>query len=437
MRFSQATAERAVHARLAAIEEGTLEVRHRGATTVFGGGGDLRASVTVRDPAFFTALAMGGHLGAAESYVRGEWDADDLTAVVRIFLRNRDVLEAIETGWARAVQPIAWAMRALRRNTRAGSSRNIRAHYDLGNEFFALFLDETLTYSAGVLEHPGSTLADASTAKYERLCRKLALTAGDRVVEIGSGWGGFALHAAGRHGSRVTTTTISPAQAALARERVAAAGLGSRIDLLERDYRDLEGRFDKLVSIEMIEAVGHQYYREYFECCAALLEPHGLAAIQAITIQDRFYAPDRPDFINRYVFPGSCIPSVAALTAALAHTDLRLVHFEDITPHYAETLRRWRERFEAAWPAARALGFDERFRRLWRFYLCYSEGGFAESVLGSVQLVLAKPHATLPAAIAPALPTRFTPTEATGRADPRGEARPVRMADTDEWERAG
>ena len=396
----QAAAARAVHARLEAITEGRLVLHHDGSTTVFGTGGELTASVTVRSPVFYTRVATGGHIGAGESYVRGEWESDDLTAVIRLIGRNRTAMAVLGRGWARLGDPVRRLMHAVRRNTRGGSRRNISAHYDLGNEFFSLFLDDTLTYSAGLFEHEGATLRDASIAKYDRLCRKLALAPGDRVVEVGSGWGGFALHAAGTYGCHVTGTTISREQHRLASDRAVQAGLADRITILDRDYRELEGRFDKLVSIEMVEAVGHQYYREYFERCAGLLEADGLAAIQAITIADELYGPAEPDFIKRYVFPGSSIPSISALTAAAAHTDLRLVHLEDLTPHYAETLRRWRERFEAEWPRIRALGFDEEFRRLWRFYLCYCEGGFAERVLGCAQLVFAKPRAEAPSPLA-------------------------------------
>jgi cyclopropane-fatty-acyl-phospholipid synthase len=400
MRILARAAERAVHARLEAITEGRLVLHHGGTTTVFGTGAGPTAAVTVRSPAMFAAVALEGHLGAARSYVRGEWEADDLTAVVRLLARNRAAFGRLEGGSARVLEPFRRLLHAARRNTRSGSRRNVRAHYDLGNEFFARFLDDTLTYSAGLFDGPGTSLHAAQRAKYERLCRKLDLASTDRLVEVGSGWGGFALHAAGRYGCSVTGTTISREQHRLAQERVSAAGLGDRVRILDRDYRELEGRFDKLVSIEMVEAVGHQYYREYFARCAELLEPHGLAAIQAITIQDHLYAPAEPDFIKRHVFPGTSIPSVSALVSAAAPTDLRLVHLEDLTPHYAETLRRWRERFEAAWPEIERLGFDERFRRLWRFYLCYCEGGFAERILGSVQLLFAKPRASVPSPLA-------------------------------------
>ncbi|HNO60900.1 MAG TPA: cyclopropane-fatty-acyl-phospholipid synthase family protein, partial [Plasticicumulans sp.] len=272
---------------------------------------------------------------------------------------------------------------------------NIAAHYDLGNAFYQTFLDETLMYSCALFEHPGMSLAEASQAKNERICRKLGLRAGDHVLEIGTGWGGFALHAAGRHGCRVTTTTISREQYELARERVAAAGLGNRVTVLFEDYRELAGRYDKLVSIEMIEAVGHRWFDTYFRTCSRLLAPDGQMLLQAITIRDQEYARTKRsvDFIQRHVFPGGCLPSVQALADTVARvTDLRALHLEDIGPHYATTLRHWRERFLANLDRVRALGFDDTFLRLWEYYLAYCEGGFAERYLGTVQLLLAKPE---------------------------------------------
>lgn len=390
-------ARRGVHSRLEQLKEGRITLRFDGDAHVFGSGDELAATVAVHEPDFFAALAFGGHLAAAESYVRGVWDTDDLTTLVQIFLRNREVLDGLETGPARLVQPFRAVLHALNRNTRSGSRRNIVAHYDLGNDFFSTFLDDTMTYSCGVFPSPESSMREASIEKYDRICRKLDLNEDDHVLEIGTGWGGFAVHAASRYGCRVTTTTISDEQYRLASERIAAAGLSARVTLLRQDYRDLEGAYDKLVSIEMIEAVGHQYHREYFEQCARLLKPHGLAAIQTITIQDRFYESARRevDFIKRYIFPGGCIPAVSVLAGAASQTDLRLVGLEDITPHYAETLRRWRERFSSNWPAIRSLGYDEDFRRLWHFYFCYCEGGFDEAVLGNAQLLFAKPKAAI------------------------------------------
>jgi len=351
-------------------------------------------TITVHSPRFFSAVAYRGSLGAAEAYMAGEWSADDLPGVVRIMVRNRAVLEHVEGGWARLLAPARRLGHWLRRNTKAGSRANIAAHYDLGNDFYRLFLDETLTYSCGVFERPDATLAEASLAKYDRLCRKLRLTPHDHVLEIGSGWGGFALHAARQYGCRVTTTTISREQHDLAAERVAAAGLADRVELRLDDYRDLRGRYDKLVSIEMIEAVGPQYLDTFFRCCSDRLVPEGMMALQAITIADQLYARHlrTVDLIKRYIFPGSTLTSVTSLCAAATRaTDLRLVHMEDITPHYATTLRLWRERFLARRDEVRALGFPDRFLRMWEYYLAYCEGAFAERYIGDVQMVFAKP----------------------------------------------
>jgi cyclopropane-fatty-acyl-phospholipid synthase len=283
----------------------------------------------------------------------------------------------------------------LRRNTRGGSRRNIGAHYDLSNEFFAAFLDDTLTYSCAVFERPGASLKEASLAKYERICRLADLSGGHEVLEIGTGWGGFALYAAERYGCRVTTTTISREQFALATRRVADAGLADRVRVLDKDYRDLTGRYDRLVSIEMIEAVGPQFLPTFFERCAALLVPEGRMALQAITIRDDQYDAARreTDFIKRHIFPGGTIFSLTALSLAASRTDLRLLRADDIGPHYAETLRRWRANLRASWPGLLARGFDERLLRLWEFYFCYCEGGFAEGYLGDVQLAFARPGA--------------------------------------------
>jgi cyclopropane-fatty-acyl-phospholipid synthase len=282
----------------------------------------------------------------------------------------------------------------LNSNTTEGSRKNIAAHYDLGNDFFALFLDETLMYSSAIFNQHTSTLKDASELKLKTICEKLDLQATDHVIEIGTGWGGFAIYAAMHYGCKVTTTTISQQQYALAKSRVTAAGLQDKITLLLDDYRHLSGQFDKLVSIEMIEAVGHRFYDTYFAKISALLKPDGLALIQAITIQDQRYesAKKSVDFIQRYIFPGSCIPSnTAMLNSITRNSDLRLFDLEDIGPHYATTLKRWRENFFDKIEAVRKLGYSEEFIKMWEFYLCYCEGGFAERALGDVHLLLAKP----------------------------------------------
>jgi cyclopropane-fatty-acyl-phospholipid synthase len=384
-------ARKVVHARLAALRDGRLVLHEQGGEFAFGPAGDPEIHVIVRDPAFYAELAFGGSVGAGESYMLGHWSASDLTGLVRLMLRNRGALDGMEAGWARLTAPLRVAAHWMHRNTRAGSRRNISAHYDLGNEFYRLFLDDTMMYSCALFERSGMTLAEAQAAKLDAVCRKLELGPRDHVLEIGTGWGGFALHAAGRYGCKVTTTTISPSQHALAEERIRAAGLEHRITVLQQDYRDLGGTYDKLVSIEMIEAVGHQYYGEFFACCAALLVPGGRMLLQAITIADRRYERARRevDFIKRYIFPGCCIPSVSALAGAMtASSDLRIVHLEDIGLHYATTLARWRENFIGNGMRVRALGYPDSFIRMWEFYLCYCEGGFAERALGDAQMVL-------------------------------------------------
>jgi cyclopropane-fatty-acyl-phospholipid synthase len=386
-------ARRAVHARLSGLECACLVLTEGESRAEFGdAASDLVARVRVHDPALHTALISKGSLGGAESYIEGHWDADDLTAVVRVLARNRKLLDELEAGWfprfARlALLPLHWS----RRNSLLGSRENIAAHYDLGNDFFALFLDSSLTYSCGLFEGPQTTLEQASIAKYERACRWLELEPGDRVLEIGSGWGGFALHAASSRGCRVTTTTISREQHALVTERVAAAGLTHRVEVLFEDYRELTGRYDELVSIEMIEAVGHAQLPEFFRVCGDRLRTGGRMFLQAIANPERDYASSvrNVDFIKRYVFPGGQLVSLAAICDALARSSsLQPVRFEDITPHYAETLRHWRARMAANRARMREIGCSERFLRLWDFYLAYCEGGFRERAIRAHQLLL-------------------------------------------------
>jgi cyclopropane-fatty-acyl-phospholipid synthase len=385
-------ARKLVLARMETLRHGRLRIREGSDVLEFGSGSHgPDAALTVLDPAFYAEIAFGGSVGAGESYMLGHWQVDDLTALMRLLLRNRQALDSMETGLARLAAPLRLAAHWLQRNTRSGSRRNISAHYDLGNDFFRLFLDETLMYSCALFEHDDMTLAEASTAKLDAICRKLRLGPADHVLEIGTGWGGFALHAARHYGCRVTTTTISPSQFALAQERVRAAGLEHRIEILLKDYRDLEGQYDKLVSIEMIEAIGHQYFEEFFARCAERLVPGGTMLLQSITIADRHYARarDEVDFIKRYIFPGCCIPAVSALAQAMARrSDLTIVHLEDIGPHYATTLARWRGNFLANIEQVRSLGLPETFIRMWEFYFCYCEAGFAERALGDVHMLL-------------------------------------------------
>jgi cyclopropane-fatty-acyl-phospholipid synthase len=302
-------------------------------------------------------------------------------------------MDALETGFARARAPLRVLAHWLQRNTPSGSRRNISAHYDLGNDFFRLFLDETMMYSCAIFERGGMTLAEAQISKLEAICRKLALAPQDHVLEIGTGWGGFALHAATHYGCRVTTTTISRSQYDLARERVKATGLESRITVLLQDYRELVGKYDKLVSIEMIEAIGHQYYGEFFRRCAARLSAGGKMLLQSITIADQHYARarDEVDFIKRYIFPGGCVPSVGALVKVMSESsDLRVFQLDDIGEHYVTTLALWRERFLGNSASVRALGLPLSFIRMWEFYLCYCQAGFAEGLVGDVQMVLTR-----------------------------------------------
>jgi cyclopropane-fatty-acyl-phospholipid synthase len=329
----------------------------------------------------------------------GLWRCDDLVALVQLLVRNRDLLDGMETGLARLGSIAMRGLHALKRNTRLGSRRNIAAHYDLGNELFALFLDEDMMYSSAIFEDAdesigAESLEQASRRKLDRICGKLDLRPADRVIEIGTGWGGFAMHAAKHYGCHVTTATISQEQHDYAQQRIAAAGLQDRVTVLLQDYRDLTGSYDKLVSIEMIEAVGPQYLQTYFAKCEALLATDGIALIQAITIEDHRYqqALDSVDFIKRHVFPGSFIPCVSAMLEASAHaSDLRLLNLEDLGPSYAITLRHWRRRFLANLDAVRKLGYDERFVRMWEYYLCYCEGGFLERSIGNVQMLFARP----------------------------------------------
>ncbi|MHB8679164.1 MAG: class I SAM-dependent methyltransferase [Rudaea sp.] len=359
----------------------------------------LHATLEIDNAAFYRHVAGNGSVGAGEAYMDGLWRSDDPVALMRMLVRNRYLLDAMETGLARIGGWIMRALHAFNRNTRAGSRRNIAAHYDLGNAFFKLFLDENLMYSSALYAHDGDTLETASARKLQRICAKLGLCANDRVVEIGSGWGGFAIHAARRYGCHVTTTTISREQYELAQVRVREAGLEGRVEVLLRDYRDLDGRFDKLVSIEMIEAIGHQYLDDYFGKVGSLLQPHGMALIQAITIEDHRYAQalGAVDFIKRYIFPGSFIPAVSVMLESAARaSDLKLFHLEDIGPSYARTLAAWRERFHARIAQVRALGYDERFVRMWDFYLAYCEAGFRERSTGDVQMLLVKPGCRRP-----------------------------------------
>jgi cyclopropane-fatty-acyl-phospholipid synthase len=379
------------------IRVGSLTI-HEGDTTLHFGDeaapGEPHAVINVHDPAVYQRVLTGGSVGSGEAYMLGHWSSPELVEVIRLFCANMAVLQSMDqrqTLLRRLGLKVAHFMNS---NTLRGSKRNIAAHYDLGNDFFRLFLDPTMMYSSAVFPRPSASLGEASVYKLEVICRQLELQPTDHLVEIGTGWGGMAVHAARHYGCRVTTTTLSREQYDYTRARVEREGLSDRIEVLCRDYRDLEGTYDKLVSIEMIEAVGYEYYQTYFQKCASLLKADGLMVIQAITMADQRYeeAKGSVDFIKRYIFPGGCLPSLEVIARHVARdTDLQVTHLRDITDDYARTLAHWRHRFMRVLPEVRAQGFDELFERMWEFYLCYCEGGFRERVIGTVQLTFARP----------------------------------------------
>lgn len=398
--MSRATkiARRLVHAKFNAMSRGQLRIIESGEAVYFGsdsGGAEVpRAEIRVVNDRVYRRIALNGVIGAAEAYMDGDWVTSDLVSVVRFMVYNLAELERVNDKRSvlnrLALRLADW----INRNTISRSRENISAHYDLGNDFFELFLDPTMMYSSALFNRQDMTLQDASIAKLDRLCRKLQLTPDDHLIEIGTGWGGMAVYAAKHYGCKVTTTTISKEQYDYTRALVAQEGLQEQVTVLNEDYRALEGRFDKLVSIEMIEAVGHQYFSQYFSKCSSLLKPNGVMAIQAITITDQRYekAKNSMDFIKRYIFPGGCLPSVKAITDHVtADTDMVISELSDMTLDYAETLRCWREAFFSKIDQVKALGFDDRFIRMWEYYLCYCEGGFRERVIGTKQIVMTKP----------------------------------------------
>jgi cyclopropane-fatty-acyl-phospholipid synthase len=400
-------ARKALFSRLQKLVTGQLVLNEGKRSTVFGRKGEhekLKAALFVHDHRFYTDIVFRGSIGAGEAYMTGLWTTDDLTKLVRIIILNRHLLTGLDGGAARLSDPIHRLLHFLRKNTKEGSRKNIAAHYDIGNDFYSLFLDETMTYSCGIFTSSSCSLYDASVEKYDRICKKLLLRPKDHVLEIGGGWGGFALHAAKNYGCRVTTTTISDQQYEFAQQLIRKEGMDDRIEILNKDYRDLQGTYDKLVSIEMIEAVGHQYLETFFRCCSSRLKNDGMMLLQAITIDDREYERHKHsvDFTKRYIFPGSCIPSLNAISAAVTEgTDMRLFHLEDITPHYARTLRQWRVRFFSRLSEVRQLGYPDEFIRMWEYYLCYCEAGFEERYIGDVQVLFTKPRSRRPSLLPP------------------------------------
>ena len=355
----------------------------------------LNVTLMIHDSAVYRQLLFGGSIALADSYINGEWDTDDLTGLIRLAARNLAVLNQLENRFAAVSKTFEKAKHRLRSNDKSGSKSNILAHYDLGNDMYERFLDDTMMYSSAVYQSPDTTLADAQQHKLALICQRLQLTANDHVIEIGTGWGGFAIYAATHYGCHITTTTISDAQYNEAQQRVEAAGLSDKITLLKQDYRELTGQYDKLVSIEMIEAVGHEYLPTFFAKCNSLLKPTGLMVLQAITFNDQNYQDyiDSVDFIQTHIFPGGCLLSNQELnTQFTEQTDMVIKQLHDYGFDYAYTLRDWRTAFMAQRNEIKALGYDDAFIRLWNFYFCYCEGGFLERTIGVVQVTAVKPN---------------------------------------------
>jgi cyclopropane-fatty-acyl-phospholipid synthase len=356
---------------------------------------ELSATLTVVDATFYQDVIKNGSIGAAEAFVDGKWHSPDLTKVIQVMARNQSELDKIENKvqWLTKLKNLL--LRRKNANTEQGSKRNILAHYDLGNDLYRRFLDTSMQYSCAIYSEQAHSLAQAQQLKMHTICQRLELNADDHVIEIGTGWGGLAIYIAQHYGCNVTTTTISDAQHRYASEQINRLGLNERITLLKQDYRQLEGQYDKLVSIEMIEAVGHEYLATFFEKCSSLLKPSGKMLVQSITIADRRYDSYRKgvDFIQKYIFPGGCLPSVAVMTEQIAkHTDLVVDEMHDIGLHYARTLHDWKTAFERHWPELIDLGYSEEFKRLWLFYLCYCEGAFIERVISTHHVVARKPR---------------------------------------------
>jgi cyclopropane-fatty-acyl-phospholipid synthase len=386
-------ARAAVGAVLSRTRGGEIEVVENGRSRVYGEPTDLRATVRINDPAAWRG-PLHGSVGVGEGFVDGLWETDDLVALIQIGARSlTNQHRGISAAWSKARHGLHRLRGLVPENTRSGSRANISAHYDLGNDLFASFLDPTMMYSCAYFPREGADLEEAQLAKLDRICERLRLGPDTHLLEIGTGWGGMAIHAARTTGCRVTTTTISRAQHELATARVRAAGLADRVKILLQDYRDLEGTYDRLVSIEMIEAVGWQYFDDYFKACDRLLADDGLFLLQAITVDDRLYEMEKASrsFANTHIFPGGCLPSLQRIADSIGNvTQMREIWLDDITAHYPPTLAAWRERFLAAWEGLKTHGYDERFRRLWDFYLSSSEAGFRERRIGDVQVLFAK-----------------------------------------------
>ena len=383
-----------IHQRLSQIKDAHIIIKDGKSINKFGKKGNLSAKINILDTVFYKNIILGGTIGASESFIRGEWSSPNLTNVIRVLARNTEAQDKLENLFTLLSQPFLKVMHKLNENSVRGSKKNISRHYDLSNDFFSLFLDKNMMYSSAIYKSRKTSLEDASTNKLDVICKKLNLRKTDHVIEIGTGWGGFAIYAAKNYGCKVTTTTISIEQYKFAKQKIKEAGLGKKIKVLLKDYRLLKGQYDKLVSIEMIEAVGYQFYDEYFKIIGQLLKNDGEALIQAITIKDQRYskAIQSVDFIQKYIFPGSCIPSITAIQNSLtSSTDLVINDIRDIGHHYARTLADWRKRFLKNKQEIRKLGFDDKFLRMWLFYFAYCEGGFEEKVISDIHLHITKP----------------------------------------------
>jgi len=376
------------------LKTGHISVNDGDETFTFGDSSSGESvSVDIHSQEFYVMTGSGGALGIAEAYVAGYWSSDDVVKLFQIILRNRDILLSLEKGFAKLVKPINKMIHRGRQNTLKGSKENILAHYDLSNDFYKLWLDPSMTYSCAFFNNDSVTLEEASIEKLDRICRKLDLSEDDSVLEIGTGWGSFSIHAAKNYGCKVTTTTISDAQFDYARSRIKDEGLESKITLINKDYRDLNGKYDKIVSIEMIEAVGYEYIPDYFSKLSSLLNNNGLVALQGITYNDQNFEvyKDSVDFIKKYIFPGSCLISIAQIIDVIKKdTDLAMVDMEDITKHYAVTLNRWRKNFMDVIPKVKEMGYSQAFINMWEFYFLYCEAGFSERNIGDVQMIFAK-----------------------------------------------
>jgi cyclopropane-fatty-acyl-phospholipid synthase len=385
------------------FKKGTLHLTlPDGNTYLIGESNEVTCSIHIKNNNFFKRCVLYGDIGFGEAYVDGDWDTDDVTSVIKWVILNVEssgVLSGTKTKsiLANLLKPINRMIHKFNSNTKTGSQKNISYHYDLSNDFYKLWLDKSMTYSCGIFETKDSSLYESQQLKYQKLCEDLALKETDHVLEIGCGWGGFAEYAATNYGCRITGVTISKEQLKFAKERIKNAGLEDKVDLRFQDYRDIDGKFDKIVSIEMLEAVGAEFYPKFFEKCSSLLKPEGLLSIQVITSPDSRFESFRKgvDWIQKYIFPGSLLPSTTALNeAALKTSDFQLYHLRDIGPHYARTLKEWRVRFFNRHEEIKKLGFDEKFSRMWNYYLCYCEAAFISRNISDIQITYIRPNNT-------------------------------------------